>query len=408
MEKALMPLKSIVIQKRYICTLLLLGANLAIAPNLSYAIAPQENNSRVQVRVPTPKPGKITNYQLLAQNPPPFPNSTIPIGRYVVYVNGESALLLQFVQQVEPAATILLYKQRRVIAAGSFFDESSAQQRVLQLQSMGIKAEITSLQDGQEFSNLIPLLQPNNYPVPPIIPPVQQPNNIPLPPNYLPPIQQPNNIPLPPHSFPLNNPGVGTGLYQVVVDPARANLAQVRRVESRAFFREYGGVKVIQAGSFGDQFNAQKRVEKLAAGGITATIIRSSQGNSNSFPNQNQNQSLFPPSQPQYIPPAQVYVPPAQSNNLPAQSYTPPAQNLTPNNANYYFVVISGNRGDLTQIRQEILRLGIPNDTVVTKDVGDDPHVKVGPFPDQPTAERWEKYLRDSGIKTARVYFGQY
>ncbi len=118
---------------------------------------------------------------------------------------------------------------------------------------------------------------------------------------------------------------------------------------------------------------------------------------------------------PQYIPPAQVYVPPAQSHSLPAQSYIPPAQNLTPNNPNYYFVVISGSRGDLNQIRQEILRLGIPGDTVVSRDVGDDPHVKVGPFSDQQTAERWEKYLRDSGInlrdsgiKTARVYFGQY
>jgi len=405
-----MSLKFIVLQKNYISTLLLLGANLAIAPNLSYAIALPKSNNRASVPVPAAKQGIIAQnspiYPPLQQyNPPPLPNNTILIGRYIVYINGDSPLLLQFVQQVEPTATILLYKQRRVIAAGNFFDEFSAQQRILQLQSIGIKAEVTSLKDSQEFSNLIPFQQPNYYPASQVIP-VQQPNNIPMPANYLPPIQQPNNIPMPANYLPPNNPIVGTGLYQVVVNPSNTSLSQVQRVESKAFVRQYGGVTVIQAGSFGDQFNAQKRVEKLAARGITATIVRSGQENSSFLPNPNQ--GFFPPSQPQYIPPAQVYVPPAQSHSLPAQSYIPPAQNLTPNNPNYYFVVISGNRGDLNQIRQEILRLGIPGDTVVSRDVGDDPHVKVGPFSDQQTAERWEKYLRDSGIKTARVYFGQY
>ncbi|OCQ98502.1 hypothetical protein BCD67_08050 [Oscillatoriales cyanobacterium USR001] len=381
-----MPLKFIVLQKCYICTLLVLGANLAIAPNPSYAIAPQESNSRGGAPGPAPEPAKISqNLPPFQQyNPSPFPNSTIPISRYAVYVNGDSPLLLQFVQQVEPTATVFLYKERRVILAGSFFDEISAQQRVLQLQSIGIQAQVTNFKDGQEFSNLIPFQQPNYYPIPPIAPPAQQPNFIPpSAPNYLPP----------------NNPGTGSGLYQVVVDPASTSLTQVRRVESRAFVREYGGVRVIQAGSFGDRFNAEKRVEKLATQGIAATIVRSSQENINPF--LNQNQRFSPPSQGLYIPPAQVYVPPAQS-------YIPPAQNLTQNNANYYFVVISGNLGELTQIKQEILRLGIPGDTVVAREIGDDPHVKVGPFPDQPTAERWEKYLRDSGIKTARVYFGQY
>ena len=397
-----MSLKSIVLQKNYISVLLLVGANLAIAPNLSYAIALTESNHRGSVPVPVAKQDIIAqNFPIYPPqqpyNPPPLPNNTIFIGRYIVYINGDSPLLLQFVQQVEPTATILLYKQRRVIAAGNFFDEFSAQQRVLQLQSIGIKAEVTSLKDSQEFSTLIPLQQPNYYPASQAIP-IQQPNNIPIAPNYLPPIQQPNNIPIAPNYLPPNNPIVGTGLYQVVVNPNNTSLSQVKGVESQAFFREYGGVRVIQAGSFGDQFNAQKRVERLAARGIAATIVRSDQENSSFLPNPNQN----------FLPPSPVYVPPAQSHSLPAQSYIPPAQNLTPNNPNYYFVVISGSRGDLNQIRQEILRLGIPGDTVVSRDVGDDPHVKVGPFPDQQTAENWEKYLRDSGIKTARVYFGQY
>ncbi len=288
--------------------------------------------------------------------------------------------MLQFVQQVEPGATVLLYKERRVIVAGSFFDESSAQLRVLQLRSVGIEAQITNFKDGQEFSELIPFQQPSYYPVTPSFPPTQQPNFIP---------------PNPPNSLPQSNLTTGTGLYQVVVDSNSASLSQVRGVESTAFVRQYSGVQVIQAGSFGDQINAERRVETLASRGIPATIVRSGQEFGNAIPNQ----PLFTPNQP-YLPPTQPYV-------LPTQPYIPPAQNLGQSNANSYFVVVSGNRGDLQQIRQEILRLGVSGDIVVATDIGGEPHVKVGPFTDQQIAQRWESYLRDSGIKTARIYFGQ-
>ena len=395
-----MPLPSIILHKYYNWLLMLIGASLAITPAASGAIAEQaiveagergnggaEENYQLPI---THYQLPITNYPLLAQNyppdpqlqqynPPPFPDNRIQAGRYAVYVNGDSPLLLQFVQQIEPAATVLLYKERRVIVAGSFLDESSAQLRVLQLRTIGIEAQITNFKDGQEFSELIPFQQPNYYPSPPSLPPIQQPNFIPSPPNSLPP----------------TNLGTGTGLYQVVVDTSSATLAQVRGVESTAFVRQYGGTRVIQAGSFGDQINAERRVETLAARGIPATIVRSGQEFGNPIPNQ----PLFPPNQP-YLPPTQPYVPPAQP-------YIPPAQNLGQSNANSYFVVVSGNRGDLQQIRQEILRLGVSGDIVVATDIGGEPHVKVGPFTDQQVAQRWESYLQDSGIKTARIYFGQ-
>ncbi|MDF0555221.1 hypothetical protein [Kamptonema sp. UHCC 0994] len=414
-EERRMPLPSIILHKYYNWLLVFLGASLAITPVASGAIAERGSGGALEqgsggagellsrgagenyqlpithYQLPiTNYQLPITNYQLLAQNyppypplqqynPPPFPDNRIPTGRYVVYVNGDSPLLLQFVQQVEPAATVLLYKERRVIEAGSFFDESSAQLRVLQLRTIGVEAQITNLKDGQEFSELIPFQQPNYYPVTP----------------SLVPIQQPNFIPISPNSFPQNNPGTGTGLYQVVVDTGSATLSQVRGVESTAFVRQYGGVQIIQAGSFGDQINAERRIETLAAQGIPATIVRSGQEFSNTIPNQ----PLFTPNQP-YLPPVQPYI-------SPTQPYIPPAQNLGQSNANSYFVVVSGNRGDLQQIRQEILRLGVSGDIVVATDIGGDPHVKVGPFTDQQIAERWERYLRDSGIKTARIYFGQ-
>ncbi|HLO46963.1 MAG TPA: SPOR domain-containing protein [Kamptonema sp.] len=394
-----MLLKSIILHKYYFWTLVLFGVNINLLPAASGAIAPQlstdiQNHHQLiaqeplspprepAIRHPSAPPPPVELY-----SPPSLPDSRIQSGRYAVYVNGDSPLLLQFVRQVEPAATVLMYKERRVIAAGNFFDEISARSRVAQLQSLGIEAQITNFQDGQEFSELIPYQQPNYYPVPPSFPTTQQPNFIPATPNTLPP----------------TNPAIGSGLYQVVVDAGSFSLAQVRRVESSAFVRQSGSVRVIQAGSFSTQSNAQRRVEALASLGIPATIIRSSQEFSNPLPTQ----AFSPPTQ-SYLPPVQPYIPPVQPYVSPAQPYIPPAQNLGQNNANSYFVVISGNKGDLPQIRQEILRLGVSGNSVVARDVPGDPHVKVGPFPDQQTAERWERYLRDSGIKTARIYFGQY
>ena len=64
---------------------------------------------------------------------------------YMVYVNGDSPLLLEQVQQVEPAATIQPYEGQQVILVGMFDRASSANEQVEQLDERGIEADVVSV-----------------------------------------------------------------------------------------------------------------------------------------------------------------------------------------------------------------------------------------------------------------------
>jgi hypothetical protein len=63
---------------------------------------------------------------------------------YRVIVNGNSSMLLQQVQRVEPKAFISDYKGRKVIQTGVFSNQTNAQQQVSTLQAQGIQAEVLS------------------------------------------------------------------------------------------------------------------------------------------------------------------------------------------------------------------------------------------------------------------------
>lgn len=272
-----MPVKSSIVQKYYKFLPLLFGGSLAVpvaslatpfptltqAPEtkpIAIAKSREFSTHSTLLSLPTlqlqsqhlpPPPSQPTNSRpapppppQLFNSPPSQPNSN-QNRRYAVYVNGDTTLLLRIVQQIEPNATVQRYKQRRVILVGYFFDESSAQQRVAQLQSRGIQPLITNFEDREEFTALTPIQQPNSPP--------SFPN---------PPIQSPSY------------PGTSTGLYQVYVDAGSASLSQVRQVEPTAFVRQYRGRTVIQAGSFADEFNARRRVDALARRGIRASLVK--------------------------------------------------------------------------------------------------------------------------------------
>ncbi|MEY2976560.1 MAG: hypothetical protein RLZZ435_697 [Cyanobacteriota bacterium] len=68
------------------------------------------------------------------------------LGQYVVYVNGESDLLLQQVRRVEPGAFRRSYNNRQVIQAGRFLALNNAQERVTELENRGILSEIVTLE----------------------------------------------------------------------------------------------------------------------------------------------------------------------------------------------------------------------------------------------------------------------
>ena len=109
----------------------------------------------------------IRGPQLLAQQvidglppPPPIPNLQVPdetdlpqgsgpqeeAGNiYMVYINGDSPLLLEQVQQVEPTARIQSLEGQQVILAGLFDRSSSANEQIERLEQRGIDANVVSV-----------------------------------------------------------------------------------------------------------------------------------------------------------------------------------------------------------------------------------------------------------------------
>lgn len=68
--------------------------------------------------------------------------------RYLVLVNGDSPMLLSQVQSIEPGAFVQSYQGQRMIQAGLFNDTVEAQQRVVNLASKGIGAQVVTLPSG--------------------------------------------------------------------------------------------------------------------------------------------------------------------------------------------------------------------------------------------------------------------
>ena len=67
------------------------------------------------------------------------------ISRYLVFVDGDSPLLLQQVQGIEPTAFRRFLEDRTVIQAGVFEDAANAEARIQELQTQGITANLTTV-----------------------------------------------------------------------------------------------------------------------------------------------------------------------------------------------------------------------------------------------------------------------
>ncbi len=82
---------------------------------------------------------------------PPLPPGNFPGGtvEYWVFVNGNSPLLLQQIQQVVPDAFTTEIDGRRAIQAGAFREEGNARERLNQLRSRGIFAEVVTMSGGR-------------------------------------------------------------------------------------------------------------------------------------------------------------------------------------------------------------------------------------------------------------------
>ncbi|NET37299.1 MAG: hypothetical protein F6K19_35630 [Cyanothece sp. SIO1E1] len=96
-------------------------------------------------------PAVVTN----AVFPQPGSSATVAVGaaqRYLVYVNGDSDLLLEQVRRVEPEAVLREYEGRTVIQTGLFEHNPDAQEQVRRLGLQGIGAQVEAISIDQPLS----------------------------------------------------------------------------------------------------------------------------------------------------------------------------------------------------------------------------------------------------------------
>ncbi|NJN91932.1 MAG: hypothetical protein HC878_17215 [Leptolyngbyaceae cyanobacterium SL_5_14] len=134
-------------------------------------------------------------------------------------------------------------------------------------------------------------------------------------------------------------------------------LNQVRRVEADAFFQNYDGRQVIQAGVFNQSEGAEQRIAELAAQGIGAEVVQVPGvvlANSNTQAIASTGSTLPPPE----LLPAATFNPEVGSGQQPDFDGTEVAQANTPIPDDSYYVVIPGDADDLSNINAQVLRLG--------------------------------------------------
>ncbi len=161
-----------------------------------------------------------------------------------------------------------------------------------------------------------------------------------------------------------SSPSPNVDSYLVYInDNSSLTLQEVQQLEPTAYVRQYKGRSVIQAGVFNERDNAQQRAKELESRGIGARIVSLSTGKET---------------------------------------------DLRIDNSKSYFVVIPARKEDIPAIEDQVSRLG-PNAKVMVSQT-EEPrgsHVRVGPFPERGQAEHWNRRLRNSGLRNARVYYGR-
>lgn len=170
----------------------------------------------------------------------------------------------------------------------------------------------------------------------------------------------PNPI-LPPNESVFTAPrGSVNGRFRVVIDSASPFvLQQARSIQPDAFFQNYDGRRVIQAGLFNDELRARQQVSRFAAQGIAARIATGS----------------------------------------PDSGFEPI------DTRRGYYAVVPGNQLEVQDYRDRAIRLGVSQSLVQVRSRPRGLHLSVGPFPSQREAEQVVRYLRDRGSLDARLFY---
>lgn len=289
---------------------------------------------------------------------PTYTPDTSP--RYLVYIYGDSPLLLNAIQRMAPGATLQRYGNENIINVGVFANEAEARRQIRVLEEQGFLVQLETL----SADALASLLQPPQIPsvTSTLASPGRSPQ-LPIPArgSALPPASQ--------FGAPLSN-------YVVYVDNFNPQfLARVQQVVPDAFRRNLGAREVIQVGAFGDEFNARQWVRLLAAEGIRAQV-GTTDGSNVAFGNTN-------------------------TPLLPNQPIAPPMTSQA------YYVVIPGGRDRLESLSDRLNQV-VRGEVPVQQRSGPlGSHMAVGPFSDRRDAERWNRTLQAAGINNTRVFYSR-
>jgi hypothetical protein len=209
-------------------------------------------------------------------------------------------------------------------------------------------------------------------------------------------------------------------------------LSQVQRVEPGASVQEYSGRRFIQAGVFSDSARAQQQVASLSSLGVGAEVVTiagtasaspgtAGPGTASSAAQSYTAQGVgsgttggqtLPPPEPlptTTVPREVNFGQPSSSDqpSSPAPSSAEPRSGSQAMAGHSYYVVIPGRSSDLPAISSQVSRLAEGMGATEAIQSGTSPrgpHVRVGPFADRSTANRWTRYLRDFGMD-ARIYY---
>lgn len=215
----------------------------------------------------------------------------------------------------------------------------------------------------------------------------------------------------------VNDAGIPDQLYLVYVNgDSPLLLEQVRQVEPNALLQEYNGRRVILVGLFEQATDAEQKAIELSNQGIGAEVEPVSSvafAPADAAPSPSSSDFSTMPS----LPPADLTPVATQARELEfeqipslndpyssAASQGSGIQNAAEIPDNAYYLVIPGDRDDLTQLREQVILLGAQQNAVLERERPRGPHVLVGPFVDRSAASRWNRFLRDFGMNS-RVYY---
>lgn len=171
--------------------------------------------------------------------------------------------------------------------------------------------------------------------------------------------------------------------YVVYIESDSALLLGIirRKIEPRAVLRSFAGDTVIQVGSFSQLFFALDLLDYLEARGINAQLEKL-----------NSNEAFGEPVKPAILA-ASVYPPVKRSI----------AYGLS--NSKSYYLLIPSKSTDLALITYKLRLLGIPDQGIQVTEIPE--NVAIGPFEKEEIAEKWQRYLLDSGFVNVVIYFGR-